>query len=80
MPPEYGSCQPCESVVNTFSWSLTGEQETPLLRVQKTNYFIPKRYIFSILSFTACCLAVSYNVNLSIAIISMVKHHVEYNH
>ncbi|KAG8201049.1 hypothetical protein JTE90_002724 [Oedothorax gibbosus] len=43
-------------------------------RTKATTYVIPKRYIFSFLCFSACCLAVSFNVNLSIAIVSMVDH------
>lgn len=41
------------------------------------KYLIPKRYLFSLLSFTACCLAVSYNINLSIAIVSMLNKDAE---
>ncbi|XP_055947572.1 sialin-like [Argiope bruennichi] len=77
MPPAYGTCEPIDNTnlrdLSRSSFSI--DQSTPLVvRRRVTTYVIPKRYIFSVLCFTACCIAVSYNINLSIAIVSMVKH------
>nr|XP_042907929.1 uncharacterized protein LOC122271267 [Parasteatoda tepidariorum] len=40
---------------------------------RERNYRVPKRYIFSMLCFTACCLSASHNMDLSIAIVSMIQ-------
>ncbi|GFV03997.1 uncharacterized protein TNCV_916221 [Trichonephila clavipes] len=82
MPPAYGTCETISSNMREFSRSSGIDQSTPLIRVRRavTTYLIPKRYIFSLLAFTACCIAVSYNINLSIAIVSMVKHEKENRH
>ncbi|CAL1292922.1 unnamed protein product [Larinioides sclopetarius] len=77
MPPAYGACEPIvERNLRDLSRSSSAlDQNTPLIiRRRVTTYLIPKRYIFSAVCFTACCVAVSFNMNLSIAIVSMVKH------
>lgn len=75
MPPEYGTCA---EVMTSLGRS--HEEERLLISLMKkraSKYLIPKRYLFSLLSFTACCLAVSYNMNLSIAIVSMLNKNEE---
>lgn len=76
MPPAYGTCETIQRNMRDLSRSSGIDQSTPLMPIRRavTTYLIPKRYIFSSLAFTACCIAVSYNINLSIAIVSMVKH------
>ncbi|XP_054712676.1 sialin-like [Uloborus diversus] len=79
MAPGYGSCETRNSQVRKISRAEEEPPLTPLLNRTGPRRFIAKRYIFSLLAFTACCLAVSFNMNLSIAIVSMVKRKVAFN-
>lgn len=81
MPPEYGSVESSGDAMQSLISRSHDEEELliQLMRKRAIKYFIPKRCIFSLLSFMACCLAVSYNINLSITIVSMLDEKVETN-
>ncbi|XP_042907931.1 sialin isoform X2 [Parasteatoda tepidariorum] len=77
MPPTYtyGTCEIQNEGKQLFPEAIDRKIFEP---IRKKIYCFPKRYIFSVLCFSACCLAVSFNMNLSIAIVSMIKK--ESNH